>query len=101
MAIANAFEEMYPKTFWARVRQKLRKSQVSTHFPATGTNKVPDEKIGVFRNAAASKASNEAQETEAATSTAPKKIHDLFQDDETRILEGFNRRAALYVGKVD
>ena len=85
VAITNANEKVYEKTFWARVRQELRKSEVSTHFP----NTVPDAKIGFFRNPSASGTS---QAIDAA---------DRFEDADTRTLKGFNRRVTIYVGKVD
>ena len=89
VAIVNANEKVYEKTFWARVRQELRKSQVGTHFPSTNHGAVPDAKIGFFRNPSASGAS---QAIDPA---------DRFEDTDTRTLTGFNRRVTIYVGKVD
>ena len=87
VAITNANEKVYEKTFWARVRKELRRN-TGTTFPETGASAVPDAKIGFFRNASASGAS------QAATD-------DIFKDADTRTLKGFNRRVTIYVGKVD
>ena len=88
VAITNANEKVYEKTFWARVRKELRRNTGAT-FPETGATAVPDAKIGFFRNASASGAS------QAATDD------DIFKDDATRTLDKFNRRVTIYVGKVD
>ena len=88
VAITNANEKVYEKTFWARVRKELRRNTGAT-FPETNPGAVPDAKIGFFRNASASGAS------QAATAD------DIFKDDATRTLDKFNRRVTIYVGKAD